>query len=106
MKYRIVYEKYLRYNQGPLKTNIFEANSDIEAIIKVIDNCGYGYYDENDCELGDDDFIMPTNLEEVLEILSNSNGDGCDYVFTIQNITTNQTLLECDEGFEEEEVDW
>ena len=101
-KYRVIRDKYERYGNGGIISSTFTADSDLEAILKVDENCGYGYpFDED--EEGNE--IMPT-LEEAINHLSMNNGDGADYVMKIENVDTGNVLFEEDDGYIEEEEDW
>jgi hypothetical protein len=101
-KYRVIRDKYERYGSGGIISSTFTADSDLEAILKVDENCGYGYpFDED--EEGNE--IMPT-LEEAIHHLSMNNGDGADYIMKIENVDTGNVLFEEDDGYIEEEEDW
>ena len=101
-KYRVIRDKYERYGGGGIVSSTFNADSDLEAILKVDENCGYGYPFHED-EEGNE--IMPT-LEEAINHLSMNNGDGADYVMKIENIDTGNVLFEESDGYLEEEEDW
>ena len=92
-KYLCVHEKYVRFGSGGTISSRFDADSDAEALVKVMDNCMYSYSDKNDAELGDDDFIMPSK-EICIERIEALNGDGCDYILKIENLDTNEVLFE------------
>lgn len=42
--------------------------------------------------------------EDVLHEIEMSNGDGCDYIYFLKNLTTGEVYI--DEGEPEEEEDW
>ena len=94
---------HLLYNDDRLKTSIFTAKDDIEAVLVIDEHYGYGYYDEDDNSYDDEDFIRPS-LEEALKHVAMHNGDGADFIFKIENITTGSVLFK-DQCIEEEE-DW
>lgn len=104
-KYKVVRDKYERYSQGGVISTTFEAKDDVEAILKVDEHCGYGYYDEEDRNYEDEGFIRPT-LEKAINHLAMSNGDGADYVFKIENLDTGAVLFEDDPSYIEDEEDW
>lgn len=104
-KYRVVRDKYERYGQGGVISSTFEAKDDVEAILKVDEHCGYGYYDEEDRSYEEEGFIRPT-LEKAINHLAMSNGDGADYVFKIENVETGAVLFEDDPSYIENEEDW
>ena len=101
-KYRVIRDKYVRYGDGGIISSTFNADSDVEAILKVDENCGYGYPFEED---EDGNEIMPT-LEEAINHLSMNNGDGADFVMKIENVETGNVLFEEDHGYIEDEEDW
>ena len=104
-KYRVIRDKYERYSQGGVISSTFEAKDDVEAILKVDEHCGYGYYDEEDRSYEDEGFIRPT-LEKAINHLAMSNGDGADYVFKIENLDPGAVLFEDDPSYIEDEEDW
>lgn len=101
-KYRVIRDKYVRYGNGGVITSTFEAENDLDAILKVDENCGYGYPFEEDDEGNE---IMPT-LEDAISHLSANNGDGADFVFKIENVATGEVIFEEDDGYIENEEDW
>lgn len=93
-QYKVMRDVYSRYNGGGLQINSFNANNDVEAVLKVLQNCNcYAYSDKNLNEFGDKDFIMPS-LEEVTDYLSSNNGDGSDFIYRIENVTTKKVIFE------------
>lgn len=95
MKYEVLFEKYVRCGCGGLKRINFEANNDVEALLRVHKNSGYGYYDNEGREFGDEGFEMP-DLTKLIEKLEEENGDGMDFVFKIENVDESKILFECD----------
>ena len=102
-KYQVMREVSTKYGKGGICITTFNAESDAEAIVKILDNCGYGYFDEEDRRLGEDGFKMP-ELNEALECLSGTNGEGSDFVYEVLKVETGEVLF--DEGLIEEEEDW
>lgn len=102
MKYRVLREVDERGFDTGIIRSVFNADSDAEAMVKIADNCGYGYVDENDKSLGDKGFIMPS-LEEACQSVSETNGDGCDYIHTVTNLDTGKVIF--DESMDEEDLD-
>lgn len=95
-KYLCVHEQYARYGGGGNVSSKFEADSDAEALVKIMDNCMYSYSDSNGAELGDDDFIMPS-AESCIDRIASMNGDGCDYILKIENLDSKEVLFEADD---------
>lgn len=101
--YEVRRELYARYERGGIKVSRFTAKDNVEAIIKVLDNCGYGWEDEEGRTLGEQGFTMPT-FEQVITELENTNGDGMDYIISIINLDSDEILYESDEvSYESEE---
>lgn len=101
-KYRVIRDKYERYGGGGVITSTFEAKNNLDAILKVDENCGYGYpFDED--EEGNE--ILPT-LDDAIKHLSMNNGDGADFIFKIENVETGEVIFEEDDGYMESEEDW
>ena len=95
MKYRVIREVYERYENGSIKKSVFYADSDAEALKKVMENCMYGCEEEEISE------------EELVANIEATNGDGCDFIFSIQNLDTEKVLFEDGEyEVEDYEEDW
>lgn len=104
-KYIIIRDKYERYSAGKIISSTFTAKDDVEAILKVDDHCGYGYYDEEDRGYEDEGFIRPT-LKEAVDNLAMNNGDGTDLVLKVENLDTKKIIFEDPESYIETEVNW
>lgn len=96
VKLKVTYEPYERYSSNGIKIATVSGVDVLDALKKMVDHMSL-YIDREQIE----DENM--SAEDVIEEISYSNGDGCDFIYTIQNLTTNETLL--DEGAAEEE-DW
>lgn len=95
MRYQIIREVYERFEGGMIKSSYFNAESDEIALLKVLMNCGYGYYDENGRCLGEEKFIMP-DYDTLLAKLYEENGDGMDCIFSIYNVSNNYSVFTYD----------
>ena len=98
MNYQVEYEKYKRYytdDEIDVSVSRFTAYSDIEALDKVAEKHMYGSI------LKDHPYIT---YEEMLDYINNTNGDGCDYIFTITNLTTGELLYKAE--FSPEDQPW
>lgn len=105
-EYIVKYEKYERFSSGGFRQATFKAKSDIAAIIKVEDRCGYGYL--IDMQKSPEDFEADelealSDKSKALDVLLNSNGDGADYVFFFKNLTTGEVFI--DEDYDENSWD-
>lgn len=104
MKYEVVLDSYERYGQGDVCKKTFEAQNDLIAIALVLNNCQYGYYLKKGNKVVDEygDLI---SKEELIEEINTC--DGCDYIYSITNLDTNEKLYS-DEQMQEgsSEEDW
>lgn len=99
VKLQVRYEPYERYGSGlKARTATVSGVDLLDALKKMSDNMLL-YFDSDDIE--DDGYTA----EEVLERIEEENGDGCDFIYYIKNLTTGDTLFESD--FTEDDVeDW
>ena len=105
-KYRLVRDVYDRYGGGGLKTSTFNAKTDEDALCKVLKNCMYGApEDAEGREFGEEGYVLPSK-DRLTERVYDQNGDGCDYIFSLENTETGEKLIEAEDGFEDEEEDW
>lgn len=95
MKYRVIRKVYERCDNGSIKRSVFHADSDIEAFRKVMENCMQGCEEEEISE------------EELVANIEATNGVGCDFILSIQNLDTEKMLFEDMECETEDcEEDW
>lgn len=100
VKLEVVYEEYVRYGCGDTVKAIIERDTLLEALKDMVGNMGL-YLTREDIEENE------MSADDILESIEESNGDGCDMIFSIKDLLTNKTLL--DSGVEEGgfvEVDW
>jgi len=96
VRLHVEWQPYERYGAGySLRKANITADSELEALAKMCDNLLlYMEYDD----------VMECNsVEEVIERLEESNGDGCDFITLLKNINTGEILMEYDEEWDEEE---
>lgn len=97
---KVQFEKYERYTSTSIRNRQYKGTA--SAILnKLHDNHGYGEYVD---DFDDEPTEEPTFLKS-FQALINSNGDGCDFIFTIsindhilclgENINTE--IEDCDE---------
>ena len=90
---QLTYYPYERYEQTKKKRVKISAPTLFDALVKMVDGMRL-YFDSDDIE--DDDMTV----EEILQSIELSNGDGCDYITELKNLTTGEVLLEgYDEGW-------
>lgn len=89
MKYAVSFEGYFR----PSGAGIIDAISDVEALIQIENEHGYGHFqglvDEEERTIGS------ITKEEILEYLDQNNGDGSDYIISVFNLSTQTMLFSC-----------
>ena len=105
-EYIVKYEQYERFSSGGFRQSTFKAKSDIAAIIKVEDKCGYGYLKdmkESPEDYEPDELEALSDKSKALDVLLKSNGDGADYIFFFKNLTTGEVFI--DEDYDENSWD-
>ena len=97
--YKAVFQPYERYETPAPRTIRFEAPNDKLALLKAGPFFGWGcgrMLDleevEPDLEMLEEELNVP--LETMVEVYKQSNGDGCDFLFLLQNETTGETIFE------------
>lgn len=104
-KYKLVRDVYSRYGGGGVRTSTFKAKSDEAALCEVLENCMYGApSDENDNEYGEEGYVVP-DKDTLIDRIYSNNGDGCDFIISLENLETGEVLI-ADECCSEEEEDW
>lgn len=96
-KLKVVFEKYVRYGTGGIKIATVERETLLEALKVMCDKMGL-YIDSEVIEENN------MTVEDIVKSIDMSNGDGCDYIFELKNITTDEVLVKGDCDFEE--VEW
>lgn len=95
VKLRVEYEVYERFSSGGIKRATVSGSTLLDALKKMVDKMGL-YITSNDIE------NQNMSAEEVIERITESNGDGCDYIIQLKNLTTKEVLIQ-GEDFSEEE---
>ena len=91
MKYAVSFMTYERYGKSKNCCEIIEASSDKECLVLAEDNFGYGkFYGE--IEAGERT-LDSISLKEVKEYLESNNGDGCEYIISVINLTTGEIIF-------------
>ena len=96
VKLRVEYEVYTRAGSGGIKKATVLGPTLLDALKKMTDRMRL-YIDS--------DAIEENNMtaEDVIQSIEESNGDGCDYIIQLKNLTTGDILIQ-GEDFNEE--DW
>lgn len=96
VRLHVEYEPYLRYERaGRRKANV-TAPTLLEALKKMVDNLGL-YLTSEDIE---DEGYSP---EQIIQSIQSTNGDGCDYIIILKNVTTGEVYI--DDYYEDDEED-
>ena len=97
VKLRVIFEPYTRYGgSNGVKTATVSGVDLLDALKKMCDRMRL-YIDSNYIEEED------MSAEDVIERLSTDNGDGCDYILALTNLTTGDNYIS--EDYEDEEWD-
>lgn len=98
----VMFEKYIRYGDGGIHTAKISGKDEVDALIRMCDKMRL-YIDSDWAEEFKEETGSYLTVENIIENISMNNGDGCDYIFYIKNLTSGETLL--DEGGADAE-DW
>ncbi len=91
MKYAVSFMTYERYEGSHGGCIVIKASSDKECLMLVEDYFGYGKF-FMEMEYGERT-LDSISIEEVKEYLKSSNGDGCDYIVSVINLTTGEIIF-------------
>lgn len=96
VRLHLEYEPYLRYERaGRRKANV-TAPTLLEALKNMVDNLGL-YLSVDEIE---EEGYSP---EQIIESIQSTNGDGCDYIIILKNVTTGEVYI--DDYYEDDEED-
>ena len=91
MEYSVSFMTYERYGQSKGCFEVIEASSDKEGLMLAEEKFGYGkFYGEID---EGERTLDSISLKEVKEYLESNNGDGCEYIISITNLTTGEIIF-------------
>lgn len=94
VKLKVTFEPYTRFGSNGVKTATVSGVDLLDALKKMCDRMQL-YIDSNDIE--DDDM----SAEDVIGSLKGSNGDGCDYILSLTNLTTGDNYISENYKYEE-----
>lgn len=93
----LMYKPYERYGgSGGLRKAKISGNDLLDALSKMVDKMAL-YFSSEDIE--DEEMTA----QDVLDRIESENGDGCDYIVSLKNLTTGEQLIE---AYWEDEEDW
>lgn len=98
----VKFEPYTRYGYEPVKTARISGKNLLDALLNMSDRM-HLYVNSDYADDYEDDYGVKLTAETFLERIEEENGDGCDFIFYIKNLTTGEMLF--DSGYEESE-DW
>ena len=91
MEYAVSFMTYERYGQSKGCFEVIEASSDKEGLMLAEEKFGYGkFYGEID---EGERTLDSISLKEVKEYLESNNGDGCEYIISVTNLTTGEIIF-------------
>lgn len=96
VKIEAKYEVYNRYGDNPTKTVQISGVNLKDAVVKFLDRLRIFQYIGCDYDM---------SLEQIISNLETSNGDGCEYIFYIKDLTDGKIVFEG--SFNDEDIeDW
>ena len=96
VKLRVEFEVYERFGSGGIKRATVSGPTLLDALKKMTDKMGL-YVDSEVIEENQ------MTAEDVIKSIDMSNGDGCDYIIQLKNLTTGEVLIQ---GQDFSEEDW
>lgn len=93
---QVKFEPYRRYEQASNRSATVSGATLLDALKKMVDNMLL-YIDSDQIE------EEGWTAEEVLDEIEMTNGDGCDYIYFLKNLTTGEIYIDGDEPEEEED---
>lgn len=97
VKLHVEFYPYDRYETYGLKKANISAPTLLDALKKMVGNMGL-YFEPQDIE--DEGYTS----EEIIRSIESTNGDGCDFIILLKNITTGEVYIE--EDYYEDEDEW
>lgn len=90
MKYAVTFNIYDRYSMGECGCEFITSESDVKALIKIEKDHGDGHY----ANIIDEGTSIDTiSLNEIEEYLDSNNGDGCDFIISVINMSTQKIIF-------------
>lgn len=96
----VMFEPYTRYGYEPIKTGRVSGKNLLDALLKMADKMRL-YFDGDYADEYEEGHGVKLTAETLLERIEEENGDGCDFIFYIKNLTTGEMLF--DSEYEESE---
>lgn len=104
VKLEVKYEVYGRYGTGgQVKKGRVSGADEVDALMNMLDHV-HMYIDSDFADEFEEENGRRPTTEDIVECLDSQNGDGCDLIYYITNLTTGKMIF--DGGVSEEEEDW
>lgn len=95
----VKFEVYGRYGDGGEIITAKVSGKDLRhALMRMVDKMRL-YIDSDDIE------ERNLTAEQILDSISDTNGDGCDMIYMLKNLTTNEVLIDCSDCYIEQDWD-
>jgi len=98
IKVEVVYESI---TSGRIEDKVYEGATLSEALANMCVNM-IVYADEQYFEEYYEMYGEPIDAEDILRRLERTNGDGCDYIITLTDLSTGINLIDNEDYFEDE----
>lgn len=92
IKLKVIYEPYARYEPTYPVIGHITAGSFREAIIKMLDKVRM-YSDGDEILEQEEELGRQMTQDELIDLLNQQNGDGCDYITSLTNELTGETYI-------------
>ena len=76
---------YETYPEGGLVTSIFSGETEKDALLEMLETV-YMYLSSEEAE--------GLTVDEIIEELTCQNGEGCDFIYSIENVTDGKTYFD------------
>lgn len=90
VKLEVMFEDYERFESGNIRRAQVSGVDLLDALKKMVDHMGL-YITSEDIE--DDEM----SAEDVIDSIESSNGDGCDFIFLLKDVTSGKVYIK--EGY-------
>lgn len=98
VKLKVEYYPYDRYSSTGLKRATVSGEGLRYALANMVDHMLL-YLDSD--QIYDEDMTA----DEIIQSIESSNGDGCDYIISLINLNTGETLIEAPDDYDDEDWD-
>ena len=93
IKLECILEEYLRYEHGSIYRVVAEGATTRKALLKLLDNIGMYTNSESILEM-EEEQQRKFSVKEIINIIENENGDGCDFIFVLRNMSNGKNYIQ------------